>query len=238
MPGETDAAYHRGSQLSRLGRHTEALAAVDEFLLTAPGNANALMLRGAELVALHRDEEALDTFGEVVARDPGYAMGHYNRAMTLTGLGRDREALAAYDRAVASAPDQIFFRIRKGVALAGLGDLGSALTEFDAAYRVAPEKAGEAEAWAGAILWHRGDDQGARRRFARVKGRVSGNTAFDAAALEAIARCALGDPSGAERTLREAKSRHGSAHQDGLGPLYDLLAAPPLAGRGPASRHR
>jgi len=79
-------------------------------------------------------------------------------------------------------------------------------------------------------LWHRGKDQDARKRFARVKGRVSGNTAFGAAELEAIARCALGDPNGAEQALRAAKSRQGPVHQDTLAPLYELLAAPPLAG--------
>jgi hypothetical protein len=55
-------------------------------------------------------------------------------------------------------------------------------------------------------------------------------TEFDTAELEAIARCALGDPSGAGRALREAKSRRGLVHQDRLAPRYDLLAAPPLAG--------
>jgi hypothetical protein len=63
-----------------------------------------------------------------------------------------------------------------------------------------------------------------------VKGRVTKNPAFDAAELEAIARCGLGDPGGAERELRDAKSRQGPVHQDRLAPLYDLLSAPPLAG--------
>jgi tetratricopeptide (TPR) repeat protein len=196
----------------------------------APGNTTALTLRGAELASLHRDEEALEAFDEILAQEPGDAMAHYNRAMALTLLDRRQEAVAALDQAVACAPDEAFFHARKGIALVGLGDLESALAELDAACCLQPKAAGEAEAWAAAILWHRGDDRGARERFGRVKGRVTGKSAFDAAELEAIARCGLGDPGGAERALGAAKPRQGPADQDRLAPLYDLLSAPPLAG--------
>ena len=225
-----DYYYREAARLARLGAHDQALAAYNRVIDLAPGSAEAHYLRAFELSHLGRHADALADFDQVTALMPGETDAAYHRGSQLSRLGRHTEAFAAYDRAVAGASDPTFFRTRKGVALAGVGDFDSALTEFDAAYRAAPEKAGEAEAWAGAILWHRGKDQDARKRFARVKGRVSGNTAFGAAELEAIARCALGDPNGAEQALRAAKSRQGPVHQDTLAPLYELLAAPPLAG--------
>jgi len=156
-------------------------------------------------------------------------MAHHNRAMTLTKLGRREEALAAHDQALTMAPDQAFFHTQKGIALAVAGEIDSALIQFDAACRLQPELAGEAEAWAAAILWHRGDAQGSRERFARVKGRVTGTATSHATELEAIARCALGDPGGAEQALRDVAAE-GLVRHDRLAPLYDLLSDPPLTG--------
>jgi protein O-GlcNAc transferase len=193
------------------------------------GNSNTdWMLRGAELAAAGCDEEALEAFGEAASRDPGNAMAHHNRAVMLTRLGRPEEALDAYDQAITRAPGRASFRIRKGVALAAAGDLDGALAEFDAPAVLQSEAAGEAEAWAGAILWHRGDTRGARERFGRVTGRLTG--AHRAVALEAIARCALGDPGGAESALRDDEPVPRPAPDDSLAALYHLLTDPPLPG--------
>jgi tetratricopeptide (TPR) repeat protein len=230
-PGNTDADYQRGAQLLRLHRPAEALTAVNEFLLLAPDNTSALLIRGAALEELGRDEDALEDFNEVISREPGHPVPYYNRATMLDKLGRRQEALDAYDQAIARAPGEASFHVKKAVVLAGAGDLDSALAEFDTGCGLRPEAAGEAQAWAGAILWHRGEAQAARERFAQVRGHLTGTAARDAAQLEAIARCALGDPSGAERALEAFTAAQKPGHNNKeLTALYDLLADPRLPG--------
>lgn len=227
MPGQTDADYQRGIQLSRLSRHDEALAAVDEFLRRVPGNTDALLLRGSELSELGRHEDALEAFDEVLSGDSGHAVAHHNRAAILTKLGRRDEALAAHERAVAAAPEEIYFRIQKGKALVAAGELDSARDEFDTVSRLRPQDAGEAEAWAAAIVWHQGDAQAARERFTKVKGHLTGGSA-KSAMLEAIALCALGDPGAAEQALRHGRIGT-TAHED-FDRLCELLSDPPMPG--------
>ncbi|HEU5387944.1 MAG TPA: tetratricopeptide repeat protein [Streptosporangiaceae bacterium] len=219
--------YRDAARLARLGRHGRSLAALNRVLALVPGDTGALMLRGAELAALDRDAEALDAFDEVLARSPGHAAAHHNRAMTLARLGRRDEALAAHDQAVACEPGRAYFRTQKGIALVAAGGLDQALAEFDAACGAQPEAAGEAAAWAGAIMWHRGDAARARERFSGVRGRVTETTAARAAELDAISRCALGDPESAERALRAAGR---APSPERLAALYALLCDPPLAG--------
>lgn len=226
-PG-TDADYQRAFELARLERHADALAAVDDFLRIAPANFNALMLRGAELSELGRDEEALAAFGEAAECDSeAVPMAHHNRAMVLGKLGRRDEALAAHRRAMEGAQERAFFHTKYAIALAAAGELRTALGELDTACRLQPESAGEAEAWAGAILWHLGDAERSRQRFARVPDQLVSAPRSEAAELTAIARCALGDPDGARQALRDASVPRADRK---FAPLYDLLSAPPLPG--------
>jgi hypothetical protein len=71
---------------------------------------------------------------------------------------------------------------------------------------------------------------GARERFARVQGRVTGCTAFRTAELEALAICGLGQPEDAEKhPLRYLPRRTPGDLTEPRG-LYDLLSDPLLQG--------
>ncbi len=111
-----------------------------------------------------------------------------------------------------------------------MGGLDDALSELDSAGRLDPLGAEEGMAWAGAILWHQGDSAGARDRFARAKGRVTGCTPFREAEMEAIALCGLGEPGVAEQHLMNALPRRTRGDMTEPRELYDLLADPPLPG--------
>jgi hypothetical protein len=120
--------------------------------------------------------------------------------------------------------------VNKGIALAVSGDFDRALGELEAAGKLDPGDAGPSSAWAGAIRWHLGDVATAREHFGSVPDQVRDVTSFRAAELAAIARCALGDPDGAEQQLLGALSRRSVSDELRSRAIYELLSDPPLPG--------
>ena len=90
-PGAASKAIE-GRALYALGRHDEALQAIDAALAQEPTDTATLAGRGHVLLALARSAEALVCFEDVVARVGEDADGLTNVAAALNALGRFGEA--------------------------------------------------------------------------------------------------------------------------------------------------
>jgi tetratricopeptide (TPR) repeat protein len=229
-PGNSVTCQVRGSALRLLGRPADALAAFDQALTLDNGNAGAYQGRGIALRDMGRPAEALAAYDQAIALDSGKAGAHNGRAIVLRDLGRVEDALAAYDRSIALDPGVSTVHGNKGILLTLTGRLDDALAELNSADRLSTDGAGEANVWAGSILWHRGDPAGARERFARVLDRVTGCTPLITAEMEAIALCGLGRLPEAEERLRAAVPQRVPADVAELDELYGLLSDPLLPG--------
>ena len=221
----------RANAFFALGRYAEALTSIEEALALNPHNGDTLHARGVCLRVLGRSEEALDSYAQALrAETTDQWIIHGSRGVALVALGRFEEAAAAFDQAVAGPLHDASAHENRGICLAAVGALESALAELDEAAALEPDGVGEARTWAGAILWHQGKPDLARKRFERVVGRVTGCTPFRTAEMEAIALCGLGNPIQAEQHLLEAT--HLCVPGDANEPrqLYDLLSDPPLPG--------
>jgi protein O-GlcNAc transferase len=95
----------RGIALNGLHRHSEALAAFDQAVRTAPFYPEAWNNRGSALFAMMRNREALASYDKAIELKPSYADAHYNRGNALRALGRFKEACASYTRANEVNPD-------------------------------------------------------------------------------------------------------------------------------------
>ncbi len=230
LPDSAAAWRCYGPALRHAGRAGDALAAYRKAVEFHPDDATARNGLGATLRMLGRFPEALAATDAALILAPGHSRTYVNRGAALAAMGQFADALTAFDQALEVDPDNAVAHGNKGIALAVTGDLDNALAEFDAACRLDPPDTGESSAWAGAIRWHRGDEAAARQHFARVTGCLRRRTPFEAARLEAIARCALGDPEGAEQRLLSAIPLRSAGDRARPRAIYDLLADPPLPG--------
>ena len=104
-PDHPDTLTNRGVALGDLGRHEEALAALDRSLELRPDPPGTHYNRGVALGRLDRHEEALAAYDRSLELRPDDPRTHYNRGVVLGRLGRHEEALAAFDRSLELRPD-------------------------------------------------------------------------------------------------------------------------------------
>jgi tetratricopeptide (TPR) repeat protein len=224
------AELMRAGPESQAGHRDTSLAAAEIAAGLLPGTVIAWWCYGPALHHAGRAEEALAAHYKALEFHPDDALTHSNIGATLGLLGRFTEAIAAHDRALALAPDDVHVRSNRVAALGALGRLDEALAAAEQAIALDSANAGGSSAWAGAIMWHRGDDAAARQHFARVADCLVRYTPFHKAELEAIARCALGDPDTAAELLLGALPLRSTADKARSHAIYDLLADPPLPG--------
>jgi tetratricopeptide (TPR) repeat protein len=229
-PGNSNAHNDRGVTLGRAGRLDEALAAFDRAVELNPSFGGAEYNRGVTLNRSGRLDEALAAFDRAIEIDADNIAAHSGRGSVLCKLGRFNDALAVFDGVAELDPSDHGLHGNKGILLVALGDLDGALDELITAERLDAAGAGEANAWAGAILWHRGQVDEAKARFSQVEGRVTGCTPFGAAEMEAVALCGLGRVDEAERRLREAVPSWVPGDAFEPREIYELLVDPPLPG--------
>lgn len=106
--------------LFMLGRHEEALHAIDAALADEPSNAGALVGRGNVLLELGRAGEALTAFEALIARDGADADRLVNVAAALIALGRFDEARERADAALELEPGHRPALVNKIQALRGI----------------------------------------------------------------------------------------------------------------------
>lgn len=130
---------HRGIELSRSGRHEDAVAVFDDFLAKDPGNLEALNNRGIALAEMRRFSDALASFERALRADPAFPEALRNKGSVLRELGNSEAALACFNEALRIKPDFLDAQVSRGMLLAGLGRLQEALASLDETLRIAPD---------------------------------------------------------------------------------------------------
>lgn len=91
--------YNRGRALLHLGRHAEALDALDRAASIDPAEPLVFMNRGIALGYLGRIDESLAAYERAERLDPDLGILFFNRALTLYMAGRTDEAVDDLQRA-------------------------------------------------------------------------------------------------------------------------------------------
>ena len=87
-------------ELSKRGRHYEALAAAEELAATAPGNRDVLYLIAANQRSLNRVTDALATLQNLEQRHPRFSLLYQERGYCYTTMRDAPRAIEAFSRAV------------------------------------------------------------------------------------------------------------------------------------------
>ncbi len=103
-PQHVGASGALGIALARLGRHSEAEAALGDALALAPKDAELKLVRAQSLQQMGNLVRALSAYDEVLQARPGDSEALYGRAEVLESLRWDEDALDAWE-AVLDLPD-------------------------------------------------------------------------------------------------------------------------------------
>ncbi|MXX75742.1 MAG: tetratricopeptide repeat protein [Holophagales bacterium] len=104
-PTDPRPAIAASSVLLHAGRNEEALAAVEQGLVTSPGNPDGLYQRGAVLMAMRQLDEAESMFRRALAAAPGHIAALNDYAVLLMSQGREAEAAQHLRRVLQLRPD-------------------------------------------------------------------------------------------------------------------------------------
>jgi tetratricopeptide (TPR) repeat protein len=121
----------RAETLRDLGRHEEALAALEDTMRRFPANEVAPNARAETLRDLGRYEEALAALEDTMRRFPANEVAPNARAETLRDLGRYEEALAALEDTMRRFPADEVAPTARAETLCDLGRYEEALTAFE-----------------------------------------------------------------------------------------------------------
>jgi tetratricopeptide (TPR) repeat protein len=132
-PDDAAAHYNRGSELRRLKRFAEALAAFDGAIALKPDYAEAHNSRGIVLASLTRLDDALASFDQAIVLKPDYAEAYNNRGIVLQDANRLDDAILSFDKAIALFPDHAVAHNNRAVALQDVKRFDDALEGFDRA---------------------------------------------------------------------------------------------------------
>jgi len=124
--------------LNALGRHQEAIEALDLLLSVKRRSVEAHNNRGAILEKLGRDEEALESFDRALEIKPNHIDALYNQACVLRKLGRLAGAVKVFDRVLLLKPDHYKAYNNRGTALEALGRREEAIASYDRALALVP----------------------------------------------------------------------------------------------------
>ena len=146
-PGSMTAQRARAQLLARLGRYTEAIAAINAALALAPDDGQALLTRGMSRYALHDLDQAAEDFTQAAELAENAGDGQLGatalawRGETLRMQHRYDEALGILDQAAAAAPPSAFALGTRGQVLAALGRHAEAIEALTAASQAGPSLA-------------------------------------------------------------------------------------------------
>lgn len=99
-PSSIELEVGRVRELSKSGRHCEALAAAEALAVLAPQNRDALYLISTNQRCLNRIEEALETLQRLEQRHPRFSLLYQERGYCYTTLRDRRRAIEAFLQAV------------------------------------------------------------------------------------------------------------------------------------------
>jgi len=140
-PQSHRAHYNLGSDLTRQGSLTEAIAHFSEALRIKPDYAKAHNNLGVALEGQGRLKEAVDNYFEALRIKPDFAEAHYNLGVALERQGRLKQAIDHYSEALRMKPDFAEAHNNLGVALEGQGRLKEAIDHYSEALRIKSDDA-------------------------------------------------------------------------------------------------
>jgi tetratricopeptide (TPR) repeat protein len=132
-PDRKDIGIERALLLARLGRHSEAEAALAKLRGEMKAAVEFNNLCWAKATAGLMLESALEDCKEALRLAPDSAAYLDNQGMTLLRLKRFDDAIVAYGRALAKRPNEAVSLMGRALAHAGKGDLAQARADVDAA---------------------------------------------------------------------------------------------------------
>jgi Flp pilus assembly protein TadD len=141
-PQSHRAHYNLGSDLTRQGSLTEAIAHFSEALRIKPDYAKAHNNLGVALERQGMFKEAIDHYSEALRIKPDFAEAHYNLGVALERQGMFKEAIDHYFEALRVKPDYAEAHNNLGVALTRQGMLEEAIGCYFEALRIKPDDAG------------------------------------------------------------------------------------------------
>jgi len=182
----------------RAGRHSDALALVEQALLRDADDCGALNLAGVILFELGRLDEAEGRLSRLVMLDPSFFQARINLAVIQQAKGARMEAVAQFRMVAALMPDRLEVQDRLGNLLHGLGDYAGASRHLRRAARLAPDDP-DRRVLLAVSLMSNGDHAEACAILTGVLAQRPGHT--DARNHLAASLLSLGRPDLAEGTL-------------------------------------
>jgi len=140
-PDHTLACVNLSVALQELGRHDEALEAIDHALAIAPAEADWHLKRGYILQMQSRFESAGDAYGSAIALQPDLAKAYANLGSVLEQGGQLDAAVANYRKAVEFAPQDPDLLFNLAAGLQAQRQFDEAQTFYQRVLRLAPEHA-------------------------------------------------------------------------------------------------
>jgi tetratricopeptide (TPR) repeat protein len=135
-------------ELSKAGRHEEAIAEWKNALKLSPENDKANNNVGLLLVGLGRFEEAIPHFEKTLKVNPEYPAAHSNLGVALAGTGKLDEAIGEFEKGLAVDPCSVEAHNNlaralngKGRDLAAKGSLDEAIVVFRKSLEATPDSA-------------------------------------------------------------------------------------------------
>lgn len=157
----------RGKSLHRIGRHAQAIHALDACLKQHPEDEEALLTKADAYLSLGKAAVAQPLFDAVLLRHPNEARAMDGKARCLQVRGYPKEALALFDQAAKEHRVPAAVDVHRGRLLAELGRMEEARTCFERALEQSPLDA-EALSAKGAHLLATGDAADALHLFERA----------------------------------------------------------------------
>lgn len=111
-PDSTKMYTNLGGIYQDMGRHEDAVKALQKAIALEPGNFLAYGNLGGVYKSMGRMEEALACYKTAIQIYPNYASSHFNIGNLYKELGRREEAAAAYRRAVQIDPNYMLAYIQ------------------------------------------------------------------------------------------------------------------------------
>ncbi len=138
-PDDVNMLSNLVSLLRKLGRHSEAHAALDRALALAPGSARVAAVEAELLLTESRNEESLAAADRALRLDPGQVPAQAVRGRALFLLQRFAEAEAAMRRAVELRPYDASDVFALGEVLRAQGKLEEAASLYRRALELRPD---------------------------------------------------------------------------------------------------
>jgi tetratricopeptide (TPR) repeat protein len=136
-----DYLSNLATTLERLGRHDEAVKAIDKAVQFKPDDAELWTKLGAVLVKLERPADALLSFQHALKLSPRHWDAAYASGSILHGLGRFEEAIKHFSLCRDLRPDHVMTWQLRGLSQAGLKRFEQFLTDSRTAHTLDPNNA-------------------------------------------------------------------------------------------------